>query len=157
VAKSALHLADACYSKRTVRERFAVVSAWIEARLLVAHAPHDGVAWAAKQLQRSRGTHSIANLQHESGLNRAPFISVFRDQVGVAPKQYARILRFENALRFMRSGKSLSVSALGAGYYDQAHMHRDFSQFAGMTPASFMNATSFPNSVSMPEGESARS
>ena len=144
-------LSDECSSKQTTRERFQAACAWIERRLLVASSAHDGVAWAAQQLTHSHGTHNIADLQQQSSLTRARFISMFREQVGLSPKQYARILRFEHLLDALRSGVRLSTAALNSGYYDQAHMHRDFAEFARLTPAAFVAATRFPNSASMPE------
>ena len=76
---------------------------------------------------------------------------LFREQVGLAPKQYARILRFRRSLSLLRQGRRLSDAALSAGYYDQAHLHRDFAEFARRTPLEFVTATRFPNSLSIPE------
>lgn len=57
--------------------------------------------------------------------------------VGLAPKEFARVRRFQRALRLgtERTGLSLAAVAAGAGYTDQAHLGRDFHEFAGCAPS----------------------
>jgi AraC-like DNA-binding protein len=56
--------------------------------------------------------------------------------VGIGPKVFSRIVRFQRTLRrIARTG--LLPAALDSGYYDQAHFIHDFKQFAGETPASY--------------------
>jgi AraC-like DNA-binding protein len=91
-------------------------------------------------------------LQAKAGLNSARIAYLFRQQVGVLPKRYARIVRFDRALAMLsRPGASLSRVALEAGYYDQPHMNAEFRQLAGLTPRQFVTASRFPNSPSLPE------
>jgi AraC-like DNA-binding protein len=59
-------------------------------------------------------------------------------QSGLAPKPLARVLRFRHAVMRLRRGEQdLAALALDCGYYDQAHMNRDFRVLAGMSPARF--------------------
>jgi AraC-like DNA-binding protein len=60
--------------------------------------------------------------------------------VGVSPKQFARIVRFQRALRVAKHGASWSTVATEAGYYDQAHLIAEFRELAGTTPAAFLRA-----------------
>jgi AraC-like DNA-binding protein len=46
----------------------------------------------------------------------------------------ARIFRFQRALQLLREGSGLAALAYECGYFDQAHLSRDFRQFAGVTP-----------------------
>lgn len=57
----------------------------------------------------------------------------FEREVGIPPKLFARIRRFQRALTALREAPA-AVAAIDCGYYDQAHLIRDFRQFAGMTP-----------------------
>jgi len=72
----------------------------------------------------------------------------FRRQLGVAPKAYARLLRFDHAsalLGGLSPGRTLADVAMEAGYYDQSHLTRDFVALAGMTPGAFAaNASPAP-------------
>lgn len=144
-------LSDACYHAATVVERFEIVCRWIEQRLPERDSAHSAVAWAAAQLRASRGVTAIATLQQQMSLTKSRFASLFREQIGVTPKYYGRILRFRGALSQLQGGRALSGAALTAGYYDQAHMYRDFSEFAHMTPADFVAANRFPGSLSLSE------
>ena len=55
--------------------------------------------------------------------------------MGLGPKTFARIVRLHAALQSIRQGQSLSDVAVACGYYDQAHMARDFRQLAATSPA----------------------
>lgn len=60
-------------------------------------------------------------------------------QSGLAPKYLARILRFRHAIARLRTGETdMAELAVGCGYYDQAHMIRDFRNFAGISPGRYL-------------------
>jgi AraC-like DNA-binding protein len=78
----------------------------------------------------------IADLAAEVGWSRTRLASRFCEQVGISPKRFARVVRFEGARRLIAKGSSsLGEVATRAGYYDQAHLSRDISALAGCTPA----------------------
>jgi AraC-like DNA-binding protein len=64
---------------------------------------------------------------------------VFREQIGVSPKVYARILRFQRAVQKMHAGADIRWAelALACGYYDQAHFANDFRDFSGISPTTY--------------------
>ena len=55
----------------------------------------------------------------------------------MAPKLYARIVRFSRAVELLAAGGALTDVALAAGYYDQPHMNADFRELSGLTPRAF--------------------
>ena len=61
----------------------------------------------------------------------------FVEQVGIGPKSFARIVRFQNALLALRSEAPVAA-ALNSGYYDQPHMVHEFQQFAGCPPSALL-------------------
>ena len=65
---------------------------------------------------------------------------VFREQLGFGPKSLVRLGRFQLALRLLdgQGRRSVAAVALRAGYYDQAHLTRDFRLFAGVGPARYL-------------------
>lgn len=71
------------------------------------------------------------------GVDRRQLVPAFRDRVGLPPKRYQRLLRFQSAVRAMRVPAPPSLAAIAArcGYADQPHLSRDFKEFAGLTPA----------------------
>ena len=69
-------------------------------------------------------------------LSLSQFERLFRQQMGVSPKLYARIVRFDHAFRLKETAPALDWLgvALHAGYHDYQHLVKDFQQFAGATP-----------------------
>lgn len=83
---------------------------------------------------------SIEAAVRHSGLSHRSFIVHFRDAVGLAPKRYLRILRFQAVLHAIRrdGGRALALHAAEAGFSDQAHFSRDFLEFSGVTPREYL-------------------
>ena len=120
--------------------RFELLEKFLLRRLARAAATPAPLAWAWRQLESSRGRVSLAAVAGEIGWSHRHFIARFRDQVGLPPRTVARILRFQRAVALLtRPGaQSLSRVALEAGYFDQAHLNRDFTGFAGTTPSALL-------------------
>jgi AraC-like DNA-binding protein len=108
------------------------------------HAASDGpepdaeVAFAWRQLYRTRGTAIIGEILTEIGWSRARLAKRFRGQVGLTPKAAARVLRFEGAVELLARQAAWIASA--CGYYHQAHFNRDFLEFAGCSPTEWITA-----------------
>jgi len=98
--------------------------------------PYDRISAAASQILHASGNARISELAREAGLSVRQFERCFLQQVGVHPKLYARIIRFEAALDSKaRSGtKSWTEVAHEFGYYDQMHMVHDFEDSTGGAP-----------------------
>jgi AraC-like DNA-binding protein len=121
-------------------ERFDLVDAFLLSRLAKAPTPSPPIAWAWRALEESGGLISIGALATEIGWSHKHLIQRFREQVGLPPKTVARILRFERVVQRLRHTEAARWTdiALACGYYDQAHLIRDFTEFAGSTPAEFL-------------------
>jgi transcriptional regulator GlxA family with amidase domain len=128
-------------------DRLSEESSW-EARLqllddsLVCDVPalSSEVAWLHRQLEASRGRGRVEPLMDQTGWSRRHVTAHFRRQLGVAPKAYTRLLRFDHAralLGRLSPGRTLADVAMEAGYYDQSHLTRDFIALAGVTPGAF--------------------
>jgi AraC-like DNA-binding protein len=106
-------------------------------------APSPSTVWAWRRLEESSGNLSIAALATELGSSRKHINERFRTEVGVPPKTLARVLRFRRAVRLLRNSHlALPDIARRCGYFDQAHLNRDFRQFAGATPREFAASAS---------------
>lgn len=62
----------------------------------------------------------------------------FTESVGIGPKEFARTVRLQRAMRRAATSKDWARIAVDAGYYDQAHLIADFRQLVGLTPGAFM-------------------
>ncbi len=94
------------------------------------------VDWALGRIEASGGTVDVGSLARELGHSRKHVIALFRDQVGVPPKLFARLVRFGRIMDRARRAGSEDWAELAAahGYYDQAHLARDVRRFSGLTP-----------------------
>jgi AraC-like DNA-binding protein len=118
----------------TAEARLALLESALAARLPRARMLHPGVAAA---LERMDGALPVAAAVAYSGLSHRRFIAQFCRAVGLAPKAYLRIQRFQRALQRLRRGDALASVAVAAGYSDQAHFSREFAEFSGVTPTAY--------------------
>jgi AraC-like DNA-binding protein len=93
------------------------------------------VAWALERISGTRGSLPVASVAKEIGWSRKHLHRRFVDQVGIAPKRCAQLARFHAAmLALERSGEErLAAAAQRLGYFDQAHLAREFRAIAGIT------------------------
>lgn len=97
----------------------------------------DPVLVAAHRLLLDReGDVSMRELLDLTGWSRRRLADRFREHVGMTPKALARLARFRHAERLLRTPghRSIASVALTCGYFDQAHLNRDFRELAGCTP-----------------------
>ena len=136
-----------------------VLSARAEAAASPASRPEVGYAW--DRLRQSRGTVSVADLAAETGWSARHLGERFRAETGLSPKAAARVVRFDLARRLLLSraqaaagaGRTLIADlAADCGYYDQAHLARDFRDLAGCPP-SVLLAEEFRNVQAALEGD----
>ena len=83
----------------------------------------------------------IGRIYDQLGRSRRHLAARFREQVGLPPKTVARIMRFNRAISTLRGEAALAEVAFECGYYDLAHLTRDFREFAGTSPAAFLRQT----------------
>jgi AraC-like DNA-binding protein len=85
----------------------------------------------------------VALASSELGLSPRQLERLFLERVGVSPKRYARLRRFERAVRLAQKGQPLGEVACASGYSDQAHFIRDFRSLTGEAPRSFLKSSDF--------------
>jgi AraC-like DNA-binding protein len=111
---------------------------------------HPAVNFALASFDRAPLTTSIATVTDAIGLSAKRFIERFKIEVGLTPKRYCRIRRFQRAVTMANHGRPVEWTrvALDCGYFDQAHFIHDFRSFAGLTPMGYQSAmTPFQNHV----------
>jgi AraC-like DNA-binding protein len=135
LGRDAEALMDQLWGAATASRRVAMVEAALVERLGAGPILSPEVEWAWEKLCCQPLAH-VAELAAQVGWSRTRLASRFCEQVGISPKRFARVVRFEGARRLLAKGSSsLAEVATRAGYYDQAHLCRDVSALAGCTPA----------------------
>jgi AraC-like DNA-binding protein len=140
-------------------ERFAILDEILLRRAGsagAARSPAPEVAWAWRQLLASGGTVRIADLAAGTGWSDRHLTGRFRTEIGLTPKAAARVIRFDRARHLMirhaqsisgaapaparsaRDGYRLADLAAACGYFDQAHLAREFRSLAGCPPSQWL-------------------
>lgn len=152
VGPAARELQERCLEAGSAEDQVRCAAGWIAERLARSPAPDPAIAWTAAEIERRQGAVSISELRDRTGLSKTRMATVFREQVGVTPKLYARIHRFRRALELINQGSDPLVEvALAAGYYDQPHLNAEFRELSGLAPGEYLAAARYPNSVSLAE------
>jgi AraC-like DNA-binding protein len=100
---------------------------------------HPAVRHALATFERMPCIDRIGGLIADSGLSAKRFGTLFRAQVGVGAKQYARLKRFRAVVAGVQQGRRIEWAHVAAdcGFHDQPHLVREFRDFAGMTPGAY--------------------
>jgi transcriptional regulator GlxA family with amidase domain len=121
---------------QTEARRFSAIEEWLVARLASTHARRSRASHVVDLIRRARGQARIDAIARSVGWSPRSIERAFLREIGVRPKLYARIVRLNAVLARLDPTERASVVdlALEAGYFDQAHLLRDFRLLAGRTP-----------------------
>jgi AraC-like DNA-binding protein len=124
----------------TIHSKFRIVEDWL---LRAASQPltrHRAVNYCLKRIRADESGASVAEMADNIGLSKRRFIQVFQDQVGLTPKLFHRVHRFQKVLEKLRSDDIVDWAAIASscGYFDQAHFNHDFREFCGLSPSAYL-------------------
>ena len=90
-------------------------------------------------IKKTHGTINVSLLASKACLSRKQFERIFSQQIGISPKQYMKIIRFQYAIFQKQQNNDLSMTELiyESGYFDQPHFINDFKSFCGLTPKQY--------------------
>ncbi|MEV6757055.1 helix-turn-helix domain-containing protein [Streptomyces sp. NPDC051214] len=140
-----LELVDRLRAAQTWAARFALLDE-LFLRAVARGAGGDGVprvrpevAEGWRRLVAARGRLPVGAVAAELGWSRRYLTDRFRGEVGLSPKTFARVLRFEHAHELATARDPLPWAELASvcGYADQAHLVRDWREFTGRTPTAW--------------------
>lgn len=153
---------DALWGTKAAELRARLLEAWtpeakfrVLERVLLAQAArppahHPAVALALEEFRGTPRIRTVKEVSERTGLSQRRFIQLFRREVGLTPKLFCRVLRFQEVIRLVGSGRRAEWAevALRCGYFDQAHFLHDFRGFSGTTSTSYLaNRGEHPNHV----------
>jgi AraC-like DNA-binding protein len=115
---------------------------------------HRAVTRALRELADGNGGRPVAQVTSALGMSQRRFLERFRGEVGMAPKLYARVQRFQAVIERVHTLTEVNWSEIAAdcGYFDQAHFVHDFRAFSGFTPTAYLALKSeHRNHVPLPD------
>jgi AraC-like DNA-binding protein len=135
-------LADRIFESGSFEQRVNIVTGFFESFIYKRSARFARLEKLIFSLYQSAGFPSINELVNQSNLSQRQFERHFRDLTGFPAKTFLKIARFEKLVRTISCSKAnspqtLTAIALELGYYDQAHLNRQFKEFTGMSPSHY--------------------
>jgi AraC-like DNA-binding protein len=102
--------------------------------------PNRLITFAVHQLQHSPQFLAIRDLASMIGITQKHLISQFEKVVGLRPKSFARVCKFQKVVNLIEQQNQIewSAIALECGYYDQAHFIKEFHTFSGLNPSTYL-------------------
>src|SRR5262249_22669878 len=102
---------------------------------------HYAVSAALEMFGKIQPRPTIREAAKYLGLSERRFIQVFKAEVGIRPKLFSRIKRFQQTRSFIQQNPSPDWAslALDLGYFDQSHLIREFLEFSGLSPTDYLN------------------
>lgn len=144
-AKQGFPLAERLEQESSVAEQVQLIASYLFRHVNRTRAEHDNpTAFAVKRLIETGGTVSMSELQQQLNISERGLERRFRRWVGISPKLFSRICRFQRSLTQLKDKNynKLSDIAFDNGYADQAHFIRIFKEFAGYAPRQHHNQPS---------------
>ena len=138
-AGRAAELRERLLEASTAAARFQTLEKFLLAETVRPLAQHPAVAFALRAFQDVSPL-SVSAVVERTGWSQRRFIEVFRDEVGLTPKLFSRVVRFQQVVRKVHRQRQVdwAVVAVDCGYYDQAHFINDFQIFSGFSPTTYL-------------------
>ena len=126
-----------------IDRRFAIMETFLLNKFSVRLVMDDCVAFAVGEMSRSPDRQSMARMSAKIGYSQKHFISMFKQRVGLTPKAYLKIMRFQKAISRIEETPHDSIDwpaiAYDCGFFDQSHFINDFRVFSGFTPEEYLS------------------
>jgi AraC-like DNA-binding protein len=132
--RAGIELHERLIDASTTADRFGILESFLLSQRSSVRR-HPGVAVAVDAIEANPSIQMV-DIRRLVGMTAKRLIALFRAEIGLSPKAYARIRRLQTALRLLGSMSGAQVAA-EVGCFDQAHFVREFRSFTGMTPTQY--------------------
>lgn len=150
---AAIALREQLQAARTKVEMVRILEQFLLKHASWERTPHPAISFALARFQDGKGQRPISEVTGQLGMSPKRFIHLFDEAIGLTPKVFCRLLRFQEALSLIEDGHLTTWTdlALNCGYFDQAHFIHDFQAFSGLTPQAYLTLrSSHRNHVPLP-------
>lgn len=136
---------DELNSYRQIPEQVEIIAAFVHELINISSRhPDHRITLATNLIIHSKGNITIKDLRDQLCIGERTFERHFAREIGVTPKQFARIIQFNFSLNQLTEADYLSLTEIGheSGFADQSHFIRTFKRFTGKTPKEFQKQLS---------------
>jgi AraC-like DNA-binding protein len=151
--RAAQLLREDLLATRTVPGKFRLLEEFLSQRLITGtkgERAENSIRWAVSQIMQQPHLLAVSAVADQMGISHKHFIAEFSRRVGLTPKIFGRIRRFQRVLDEVRTRQKIEWTdiALSCGYFDQAHFVNDFQAFSGLNPTRYLaESPEYPNYV----------
>lgn len=137
---TAVELRERLCALITPTERFHLLEQALMSQLCAPLQHHGAVPAALDAFGRTEVRSTVGDVTQRIGLSQRRLIQVFTAEVGLTPKLFCRVQRFQRVLERVRqtSAPDWAQLALDCGYFDQSHLIQDFVAFSGLRPTDYV-------------------
>lgn len=138
--RAADSLSDRLWNEKTADKRFNLLEEALLSRARGRFDRHPAVRYALDVFERSNGMRPVGDVIQGIALSPRRFGELFGSEVGLSPKAFCRVRRFNEVLRRIERLTDVDWADVAStcGYFDQAHFNHDFRAFAGLTPSAYL-------------------
>lgn len=135
-----------------IKQKFSTAENYLTKKFLNKLVANPFIDFAVQKIIHSPHQITIEEISRKVGYSQKHLIKIFKDNVGVTPKNFLKIIRFQKVIQdisLLKRPNWMSIT-LESGYYDQAHFINDFKEFSGFTPNAYLKKQSeFLNYIPM--------
>lgn len=123
-----------------ITQKFIVVENYLVEKFRSKLIVNPFIEFAVNKILSSPNQMSIEHISNKVGYSQKHLIKLFKDNVGLTPKGFLKIIRFQKAIGEIAAAKITDWTGIAyeSGYYDQAHFINDFKAFSGYTPQQYL-------------------
>jgi AraC-like DNA-binding protein len=144
-------VSDQLWETPGAEARFLILERALLARARGRFDRHPVVMRAVALFDRSHGALSVGQVVRRTGISQRRLVELFWNEVGLSPKRFCRVRRFNDVLRRVESFSDVDWTEVAhvCGYFDQAHFNHDFRAFAGLSPSEYLRRRVARNHVAV--------
>lgn len=139
-----LDLRSSIMKQRSVENKLGLIQKWLLRYYKYSNSVNSVIEIACRDILENPTLSTLEMIKNNIGYSEKQFIHLFKKQVGITPKMFQRIIRFNQILPLIQEKESIDWAKISedCGYYDQSHFIRDFKRFSGFNPVEFLESSS---------------
>ncbi len=140
IKNNILNLRDRLKEAKTIAQKFFLLENHLLKHYRSSLQKNPYVEYAITRITATPDMCSLKDISDKSGYSQKHLIKLFKDGVGVTPKEFLKVIRFQKAIETIEQQKTINWTsvALDCGFYDQSHFIADFKFFSGFTPTQYI-------------------